>query len=153
MLELHSVLPPCKRNAVPLPRLSTQSMLFTKRTVRCQNNTKYNTLTVTPTGSFKQLVRIGISSSQRPRQLWGTPSVFTRWVLKALSTGVRRTGFEADNSPASSEKITNLWNSTVSPQYVFIARIAVTRCRPRMLRNYKARSGERSGASQTCAMH
>jgi len=77
MLELNPVLPPCKRNAVPLPRLSTQSMPFTITTVLRHNNQKYNTLTVKPTGSLKQLVPIGVSSSQRLRQLWDTPSLFT----------------------------------------------------------------------------
>jgi len=153
MLELHSVLPPCKHKTVPLSIPANQSMPFTKITVRCQPNIKYNTLGVKPTDSFTQLVRIGNPSLQRPRHLWGIPSLFVRWVLAVLSTGVRRTGFEDDNSPASSKKVTNLCNSSVSPQYVSTARRAVTRRRPRMLHNYKALSGERSGASQTCAMH
>jgi hypothetical protein len=43
-----------------------------------------------------------------------------KWVLGALTPGVKWTGHEANHSPSSSAKVKTLWNYTSTPQYVFM---------------------------------
>jgi hypothetical protein len=43
-----------------------------------------------------------------------------QWVPRALSLGVKRPGCEPDHSPPHSAEVTNAWNCTSAPQYVFM---------------------------------
>jgi hypothetical protein len=57
-----------------------------------------------------------LSSSRCSDELWGPSSV-----IGVSFPGTKRPECETDNSPLSSAKIKNIWSSTSTPPYVFIA--------------------------------
>jgi hypothetical protein len=44
-----------------------------------------------------------------------------QWVPEALSLAIKRPERESGHSPSSSAEVKNAWNSTSTPQYIFVA--------------------------------
>jgi hypothetical protein len=49
------------------------------------------------------------------------PASYIQWVPGALSSGVKRSGREADHSPPTSAEIKKMWIYTSTTPYVFMA--------------------------------
>jgi hypothetical protein len=62
---------------------------------------------------------VQFSISSRPALGSTQPPV--KWVLGALSRGVKRQGCEADHSPPTSAEVKKMWIYTSIPPYVFMA--------------------------------
>jgi len=66
------------------------------------------------------------SSSPRLDLLWGPSNCQTNGYW-SLIPGVKRSGHEADHSLPSGVDVKNVWSSTATPQYVFMAWCLVKR--------------------------
>jgi hypothetical protein len=55
------------------------------------------------------------SSPLRPDRLWGPSSLLSIGYRGVLSSGIKRPGREADNSPPPSDKSKNAWSYTSIP--------------------------------------
>jgi hypothetical protein len=59
-------------------------------------------------------------SPRHPDRLWGSTQSPIRWVLGALSPGVKRSGSEADHSSAVSAEVNKIWIYIPPLPYAFI---------------------------------
>jgi hypothetical protein len=64
------------------------------------------------------------SASSRPALGPTQPPI--RWVLGALSPGVKRQGREADHSPPNSAEVKKMWSYTSTALYAFMAKCLIS---------------------------